>query len=388
MSISDYLAELVCAQLDGRKPTELPQEIALEEILDIAHRNHMDYLFLGALLKTEGIPEEYMGAMRSRVMRSLMRTVTQVTELKEMERSFEEAGIKNQPMKGARMKFFYPAPEMREMSDIDVLIDGACMQKATEILVEKGYTLFRSVKHHDIYQKAPFMVVEAHKVMYDKTVDEEQYKYFSNFSRAVLRDGMKYTYDFNPEDFYVYMMAHMAKHFYTMGCGIRNLVDVYVYREKFGAVLNEEYVKAELKKCGILEFTKHMEKLAAIWLKGEKSSPFYEDLFQYMMDSGIYGKDENGIWNKFSEEKMKNKDATPSQLKRWYYFPPLSYMAEYYPWLETCPFLLPVAWGIRAFRGIFMKKGEKKRKMVHEIEADKVKTYQTIYQNMGLHFKK
>ena len=35
-----------------------------------------------------------------------------------------------------------------------------------------------------------------------------------------------------------------------------------------------------------------------------------------------------------------------------------------------------------------MKKGEKKRKMVHEIEADKVKTYQTIYQNMELHFKK
>ena len=63
-------------------------------------------------------------------------------------------------------------------------------------------------------------------------------------------------------------------------------------------------------------------------------------------------------------------------------------MAEYYPWLEKCHWLLPVAWGIRAWRGIFMKKGEKKRKMVHEIEADKVKTYQTIYQNMELHFKK
>jgi len=388
MSISIYLAELVKSQLEGRKPAEVPQGITIEEILDIARRNHMEYLLLGALLKTETLSEEHKGIMRGKVMNSLMRTMAQVTELRAMEHSFETAGVKNQPMKGARMKFIYPAPEMREMSDIDVLIDGACMKKAAEILAEKGYALDRSVKHHDIYKKAPFMTIEAHKVMYDKTVDEGQYKYFSSFSRAVLREGMKYTYDFNLEDFYVYMMAHMAKHFYAMGCGIRNLVDVYVYREKYGATMNAEYVKGELKKCGILEFTKHMEKLANIWLKGEKSSLFYDDLFQYMMDSGIYGKDENGIWNKFSEEKMKDKDATPSQLKRWYYFPPLSYMAEYYPWLEKHHWLLPMAWGIRAWRGIFMKKGEQKRKMVHEIAADKVKTYQTIYQNMELHFKK
>lgn len=390
MSIVEYLAELVNAQLEGKKPAQIPQGITIEEILDIAHRNHMNYLLLGALLKTDTdkISEEHKEIMRSRVMRSLMRTVAQVTELQDLEKSFEEAGVKNQFMKGARMKFLYPAPELREMSDIDVLIDGECMKIAAQLLAERGYTLSKSIKHHDIYHKAPFMVVEAHKAMYDKTVDEEQYKYFSNFSRAVLREGMRYTYDFSKEDFYIYMMAHMAKHFYAMGCGIRNLVDIYVYREKFGACMNQEYIKDELKKCGILEFTKHMEKLTEIWLKGEKSSMFYEDLFRYMMDSGIYGKDENGIWNKFAEEKMKDKEATPSQLKRWYYFPPVSYMSEHYPWLEEHSYLLPVAWGIRAFRGAFLKKGVQKRKMVHEIESDKVKTYQTIYQNMGLHFKK
>lgn len=388
MSISEYLAELVRAQLEGRKPLEMPQGIFVEEIMDIAHRNHMDYLLLGAMLKLEGLSDEYKETMKARVMRSLMRTMAQVMEIKELEKRFEETGVKNQPMKGARMKFVYPAPEMREMSDIDILIDADCMKQAAEVLTERGYSLLQSIKHHDIYRKQPFMVVEAHRVMYDKTVDGGQYRYFSNFSKATPREGMKYTYDFNKEDFYVYMMAHMAKHFYAMGCGIRNLVDIYVYQEKYGAELNKTYIKEELKKCGILEFTEHMEKLAAIWLKGEKTSMFYNDLFQYMMDSGIYGKDENGIWNKFAEEKMRDKDATPSQLKRWYYFPPLSYMSEYYPWLEGHPYLLPVAWGIRAWRGLFMKKGTHKREMLQEIEADKVKTYQNIYQNMGLHFKK
>ena len=387
MILAEYLAELIRAQLEGRKPKDIPQEITIDEIIDIAHRNHMDYLLLGALLKVDVLPEDKKELLKAVVMRSLMRTMTQVKELQEMERRFEAAGVKNQPMKGARMKFVYPSPEMREMSDIDVLVDADCWSKAVEILQEMGYELKQSIKHHDIYQKKPFMLVEAHRVMYDKTVDGGQYRYFSSFSKTVLREGMKYTYDFKTEDFYVYMMAHMAKHFYAMGCGIRNLVDVYIYQEKYGAQMDRGYLREELKKCGILEFTEHMEKLASIWLKGEKWTSFYSDLFHYMMDSGIYGKDENGIWNKFAEEKMHGKEASPSQLKRWYYFPPISYMSEYYPWLEDHPGLLPIAWGIRAYRGIFLKKGTHKREMLHDINSDKVKTYQTIYQNMGLHFK-
>ncbi len=388
MGISDYLAELVHAQLEDRKPQMIPPEITIEEITDIAKRNHMEYMLLGALLRLENLPESHVGELRKSVMNSLMRAMAQVTEFAELEKCFETEGIKNQVMKGARMRHFYPLPQLREMSDVDVLVDAACMEQAAQLLSDRGYTLVRSIKHHDIYRKQPFMVVEVHKAMYDKTVDGEQYRYFSGFSKAVLREGMKYTYDFNREDFYIYMMAHMAKHFYTMGCGIRNLVDIYVYQKKYGAVLDKVYIKEELKKCGILEFTNHMEKLTAVWLKGEKGSMFYDDLFQYMMDSGIYGKDENGIWNKFSQKKMQDKDATPSQLKRWYYFPPLSYMAEYYPWLDGCAWLLPVAWGIRACRGVMMNKGAQKRKMLHEIDADKVKTYQMIYQNMELHFKK
>ena len=49
-----------------------------------------------------------------------------------------------------------------------------------------GYVLEQAIKHHDIYVKEPFMVVEAHRAMYDKTVDNNQYEYFSNFSVFVL----------------------------------------------------------------------------------------------------------------------------------------------------------------------------------------------------------
>ena len=97
--------------------------------------------------------------------------------------------------------------------------------------------------------------------------------------------------------------------------------------------------------------------LIHIWLEEEESNALYDNLFAYLLDSGIYGKDENGIWNKFAEEKKKGKTAGRQQLKFWYAFPPLHYMAEYYPYLEDCPWLLPWAWLVRGITGLAKHKG-------------------------------
>ena len=72
-------------------------------------------------------------------------------------------------MKGARMKFYYPSPFLREMSDIDILIHGDFMEQAAVELEAMGYVLQQKIKHHDIYRKAPGIVVEAHRAMYDRT---------------------------------------------------------------------------------------------------------------------------------------------------------------------------------------------------------------------------
>ena len=186
------------------------------------------------------------------------------------------------------MKFYYPSPFLREMSDIDILIHGDFMEQAAVELEAMGYVLQQKIKHHDIYRKAPGIVVEAHRAMYDRTVDERQYAYFSDLSRAVRRKGFLYVYDFEAEDFYIYMMAHMAKHFYKRGCGIRNLVDIYVFLEKFGGEMNADYLQKQFAGLGLTAFTEHMEKLARIWLQGEPGEAFYQQLFDYMQGWNLW----------------------------------------------------------------------------------------------------
>lgn len=385
--LGDYLAELVHAQFESRRPVPIPEGVTLDELYQISVKGHMDYLILGALLKLDGISEEWKSVMRQKVMLSVSRTVAQINELKEMRRRFEEKGIVNQPMKGAWMKFIYPSPEMREMSDIDVLIRRDCMEKATAELQDMGYSLAKSIKHHDIYTKPPFMAIEAHRAMYDRTVDTNQYDYFSDFTRAMPIENSGCTYNFNDNDFYIYMLAHMAKHFYTMGCGVRNLLDIYVYLNAKGENLDREYVNGELDKLGLRAFTEQMEALSYVWMDGKACSELQQNIFDYMLDGGIYGKDENGIWNKFAEEKVKGQEVSKLKLKLWYFFPPMSYMCEYYPILEKQPYLYPATWLIRVYRGVFCKKGVHKREMLREIDREQIKIYQEIYQTMDLHFK-
>ena len=389
-TMAEYLAELVRAGLEDRKAAPLPEEITVEEIVKISGENHMDYLLLGALLRTEGLSEDEKELLRGKVRGSMLFTGIQLQELKNLEQRMEAAKIPCQPMKGARMKFYYPSPFLREMSDIDILIHADFMEQAAEELQDMGYVLQQKIKHHDIYRKAPGIVVEAHRAMYDRTVDERQYAYFSDLSRAVRRKGFLYVYDFEAEDFYIYMMAHMAKHFYKRGCGIRNLVDIYVFRNRFGAEMKAGYLEKQFAGLGLTAFTEHMEKLTRIWLQGEHGEAFYQQLFDYMQGCGIYGKDENGIWNRFCDVESEKRGTGRDALKRWYWFPPYEYMVLYYPWLSKNPvggkLLLPAAWGIRAIRGVVCGRGKYKREMLRQIDEAQIFVRQDIYHRLQLHF--
>ena len=381
--IMEYLGELVLSQFEKRTPAALPDGISLDALEDIAKRGHMIYLLLGALLKLE-LPEEYANRFRGLVKQSMLQTLMQVCEAKILQEKFEQAGIRNQVLKGTVLKQLYPSPEMREMSDIDFMLYEESFTKAEEILAAVGYNKIQEVKHHAVFLKKPYLVLEAHWSLYDKNVDKGQYLYFKDNFRAVPVPGTRYTYEFSKEDFYVYMIAHMAKHFYENGCGIRNVADIYIYLNKYNSVLDRAYIDAELKKLGLTSFEAHMSTLANIWLGKEKTTVFYNQLFDYMVDCGIYGKGENGVWGQF----VKDHAERGSSLKTWYYFPGMDYMQEHYPWLENKKWLLPVAWVIRGVNGMLNKGKREKKQQVFSMEQEKAETLQNIYRSLELNFRK
>ena len=62
-------------------------------------------------------------------------------------------------------------------------------------------------------------------------------------------------------------------------------------------------------------------------------------------------------------------------------------MAEYYPYLEDCPWLVPWAWLVRGITGLAKHKGTYKRQMMNHIDEERIRTVQYIYEKMDLKFQ-
>lgn len=383
VAIRKYTSELINATLERRKPFEVPSDISLQEIISIAIKGQMPYLLLCSLLKVSDDFSE-KETIKYQLQQSTLRTFMQVLEAKRISEKFEKSGIRHQILKGTIMKSIYPSPEMREMSDIDLVVYDENLDKAARVMEEMGYRNHGLIKHHMIFSKGKELLVEVHWCLFDAHAGKKQHVYFKDTFRAKLKAGMEYTYEFSIEDFYIYMISHMAKHFFETGCGIRNLVDIYIYTTRYKDVMDQEYLDSELKACGIFDFEMNMRKLAYVWLCNEDCDSFYGDLFDYMVDSGIYGKSENGIWSQLAKETTDNQENA-----KWkFYFPSINFMNEKYPWLKKAPYLLPAAWVIRGVTGISNKDARHHRDTLINSNKEKVVKMLDIYHRLNLEFRR
>lgn len=170
-------------------------------------------------------------------------------------------------------------------------------------------------------------------------------------------DGKKHLYKQTNEDFYIFMIVHMSKHFTMGGCGLRSMMDLWLYLQRNKKILDMNYINAALEVLGLAQFNEKMIQLTKVWFEDQPMTPFFESLSAYLMTSGIYGTKEHNTGQRVAKA---DKDAKVGQVKIWVgvIFLPYKNMCLMYPYLEKYPFLLLWAWVQRIFKKFFKKKGQ------------------------------
>lgn len=94
-----------------------------------------------------------------------------------------------------------------------------------------GYTLEHGGGHHDVYVRNPFMTVEIH---WDCSTENRELDVLLEdiWSKCIRKEGFAFAYQMPWEEYYVYMIGHMAKHLKYGGIGIRMLLDLFVFAQK------------------------------------------------------------------------------------------------------------------------------------------------------------
>lgn len=313
------------------------------------------------------VPESISSLFNDSLLHSMLKEAQRDVEIELLTEDFENNKIPHMIMKGYVIKDLYPQPFMRTMGDVDILV-GNNLSDASEEILRHGFKLKGEAFLHDVFIKDNSLAVELHKSLIDESL-EKFYKYFGiGFDRAHLCGNCNYRYELSVEDFYIFLIAHMAKHYEICGTGIRSVCDIFVYNKHYGNTINREYIASELDKTGLRVFEEKIRKLSYEWFSGGFSGNF-DAVGEYLISDGVFGNIDNHELNAYllSDNQKKSKLS--------YYlsciFPDFSYMCARYPKLKKAPVLLPFYWIRRIISTLFKSKGSIRYRLKGVMTSDK-----------------
>ena len=323
-------------------------------------------LLYKAVVETKvSIDESELKRLEECYLSNVRKSVLFVKERETLYQYLNDNKVDYLPLKGLVLQDYYPDSLTREFADNDILFDDSNSNLIRTFFKNRGYEIkLYKRSNHDIYMKAPFYNFEMHRKLFDE-IKEFDYlnEYFVNYLKESQTEG-SYEHHLKPEDFYIYFTAHSYKHYRNSGCGLRTLIDYYLYLKNNN--LDFAYINKELEKLNLLDFSCSIIELIKPLFDGLPLNEKQEEVFLFIASSGTYGILEHSV-----DKKIKKKGKFKYLLSR--VFPPITAYRIKYPWAYKHKALVPIAWFLRLMRGIFKqhKKTKNELKLVKEYKKDK-----------------
>lgn len=357
----NYIIALLRSVLNNTTPADFSDEIDWDCFIKTASEHHISNTLYYAIEKLNiKPPQAVCNFLFQEHTKALLRDATQQAEAEQIIKVFSENGLRCLPMKGYCLKKYYPSSDMRYMSDLDIFIDLNNAEKAKGILENLGYTFDFCGKVHDNYIKKPIMHIEVHKYLMDDDMYNiaQYYNSTDGFMRGNKLSDSTLEYTLSDEEFYIYMISHCAKHYLTFGTGIISVMDIFIFLSKKGKCLNHEYIKSELKKLKLSKLNEKLVALANMWFGNGKTNKTLEEMSDYIISSGSYGKVENQVLHNFLNKSNSKNSLFVKKVKYFFFmiFPNVEYISGKYPSVKERPYLLPLYWIRRWFSSIFFNR--------------------------------
>ena len=170
---------------------------------------------------------------------------------------------------------------------------------------------------------------------------------------------------FTNEVFYVHLLAHMARHIVSGGCGVRAFLDIWLINQKWQ--FDYDKLNQILTKNNLLLLDNAVKTLSKVWFEDEAHNDATKLLEEYVLYGGIYGNFENQI----AVSKAKSDGKESGLFKK--IFLPYEQIKYVYPILQKHKWLTPFFEVVRWFRLVF--KGRIKI-LTKQINANKTVTQQ------------
>lgn len=356
------------------------------ELLEEAREHSVTSLIYSSINKSNiinSLEKDRLNLLKEQIFYS---NINQVKHIKQTVVILKELRMRNIDaivLKGLVVRSLYPNPDLRTMSDADIIVHREDLSKLTEVLLSMNYV---KTKHEDehgahiVFNKLN-SCIEVHWTL----LNEDFFKGDKLFEQNLWNNTMKIeigdteALSLSWEDLAVHLCIHMASHFSHKGFGVRQLCDLVLVVEKKYDEINWVSFNKKIRACKIEKFTAAIfnvcRKLFNMNIPQELSSIYKVDektlnlLIDDIFESGVFGN--KNINNMFGRELafdkgMENGSNRIRVMGRFIrlLFPPISEMNNKYNYAKRYKILAPVAWVHHLFEGIFNKNYNMKNKIV------------------------
>lgn len=364
-------------------------EIHWGKLLYEAKEHHVSPLVYSAIDRRDAvkcIAPELLKDWKKEVFYSGINQQNHIIKVGEVLEKFNENNIAVIVLKGLVVREYFPMPQLRTMSDADVLVHKEDLERVSKMMEELGYTQTKDEDDHGahiVFVKPGQPVFEVHWTLANKAFFKGDTSWEDNLWEETVEvevGGVK-TLSLGLEDLAVHLCIHMAVHLAHTGFGVRQLLDLVLLVEKKGDEINWSSFIQKAKACGIYKFTLaifiacnrlfSMElpiELKKINALSKISTKYIELLIEDIFASGVHGtKDQTRVFaSEFAFDQSEGAAEGRGSIFKKYMkllFPPIKDMGERYSYARKFIVLVPVAWIHHLLVGLLNKDYSFKNKM-------------------------
>ena len=372
------IIEMLNAYIHSEKLGEgFEKKISVEDIVKYANIHHISGPVYSILSKDERLKKMNVDVAENFKKDVIYQSLMQITHLKNVSnilKVFKEKNIEVIVLKGLVIRELYQNPNLRIMSDADILVKKNSLGKVSKVLEQLGYISTKHIGDHGahlVFVKQGCLPIEVHWTLINKDFFNGDTSFEKDiWKRAIPVEivGVR-TLGLGLEDLLLHLIMHMAVHMAHGGFGIRQIVDVVLLVNKKGDFINWTEIELYAKESKIDKFLLVIFNICnnlfdmtipkEIKQIGSVSNKTVNNLIDDVLDNGVYGVTEECqvFANEISFTKENEKNIRFIVIKKYLslFFPPLKNMSEKYDYAKKNRLLIPIAHIHHLFEGMFNK---------------------------------
>lgn len=355
------------------EPLQLSADLTQEEwhrLMDLAKQHHVLPIVFQAVHDLPALKgAAFLPPLKQQVRQQVLMQAQKTYDFLRLMEDLHAAGLHPLVVKGIICRDLYPHPDHRISADEDLLISEAELLPCHKALTGHGF--FTSVAEKSLVQsyeipyraEAGHLYLELHRHLFppESKAYGDLNRFFDGvFHRAVTQkiQGIS-VYTLSCTDHLLYLLCHAFKHFLHSGFGIRQVCDIVMYANAYGARIDWQTIlescraiRADLFAAAVFRIGQNylvFDPEQACYPPAWQSIPVDEfPLLEDLLCGGIYGN--ASMSRKHSSSITLDAVAARKQGKKrgnalmLSLFPSAKDLEGKYPYLKGHPYLLPAAW--------------------------------------------